>query len=66
MTMPGKDPSIPDAEDNILWNKINNLSSNTPEFDKMTEKEILLRILQTLLRMEIKLVNIDKNTFLNI
>ena len=57
--MPGKDPRIPDAKDSILWGKIENMSTNTPEFDKMTEKEILFRILQTLLCMEIELVKIE-------
>ena len=59
MTMPGKDSRVPEAKDSILWCKINNMSTNTPEFDKMTEKEILFRILQTLLRMEIELAKIE-------
>ena len=68
--MPGEDPPkqmnvgavfepIPDAEDSVLWRKINNMSTNTPEFDKMTEKEILFRILQTLMRMELDLEKIE-------
>jgi len=58
MTMPGQSPPVPDAKDDILWHKIDNMSTNTPEFDKMTEKEILFRILQTLLRVETVLVDV--------